>query len=159
MTYEIEGRKVRIEGVNVIPALKNFSGNRFGSAGNQHFFITIDDPELLTALMNLGYNITEYTKTDDEGNEEVLYELKIRLRFDKFPPEVWTLSGDFSGAATKLDGDTIASLDSQKFLNCDISFTPYNWSNNGKTGTTAYLRKMIVVVPKEDFADKYPNLM
>lgn len=154
---EIEGRKVRIEGADVIPALKNFSGNRFGPSGTKDFMIRLTDDEA-AALTELGYNVFFYQTKDEEDNDIIIPELKIRLRFDKYPPEVYTVYGDVHGPITPMNGETIGELDNIRFLQCDISFTPHFWQNGNKSGTTAYLKTMYVIIPKKDFADKYGAL-
>lgn len=151
---EVEGRKVRIEGAEVVPALKNFGGDKFGPSGMRDFVIALDD-EQAAVLADMGYNIFFFNTQDDEGNEVQIPELKIRVRFDKFPPDVYTVYGDEHGTITQIDENTVSELDNMRFLRCDIAFTPYNWERNGKSGTTAYLRTMYVVIPKKDFADKY----
>lgn len=154
---EVEGNKVRIEGAEVIPALKNFNGDKFGPAGMRDFVIALDD-EQAAVLTQLGYHLFLFHTQDDEGNEFDIPELKIRCRFDKYPPEVYTVYGDEHGTITQITEDTVGELDNIRFLSCDISFTPYKWERGGKSGTTAYLRTMYVVIPKKDFADKYQGL-
>lgn len=156
--YEIDGKMVSIEGVKIIPRFKNFSGERWDNQGNRSFTIVIEDEDLLQALMNIGYKITYFDTEDEEGNPISIPELKIKVRFDKFPPEVYTLTGDENGPVTKYNGETAKELDNLRFLNCDIVFTPYTWSSAGKSGTVPYLKKLIAIVPKEAFADKYPQL-
>lgn len=153
----IDGRKVIIEDAQVVPALKNFSGNRFGPSGMKDFMIMLNEDEA-AALLELGYNLQYFRKEDEDGNEVVIPELKIRARFDKFPPEVYTVYGDVHGPITQLTEETVGELDNVRFVSCDISFTPYNWERNGKSGTTAYLRTMYVIIPKKDFAEKYGDM-
>lgn len=153
----IDGRKVLIEGATIVPALKNFGGDKFGPSGMRDFVIAVSDEEA-AALTELGYNIFYFNTQDDEGNDIAIPELKIRLRFDKYPPKICVYYGDPTGAVTIIDEDNVDMLNGARFLNCDISFTPYNWERNGKKGTTAYLKTMIVIIPKNDFADKYPGL-
>lgn len=150
----IDGRKVIIEDAQIVPALKNFGGDKFGPSGMKDFVIMLNDDEA-GALAELGYNIFYFNTQDEEGNDISIPEIKIRVRFDKFPPEVYSVYGDVHGTITQLDNDTIGELDNIRFVSCDISFTPYRWERNGKSGTTAYLRTMYVVIPKKDFADKY----
>ena len=153
----VEGRKVMIEGAEVVPALKNFGGTKFGPNGMRDFMIMLDD-EQAAVLSEMGYNLFIFHKEDEDGNSIDVPELKIRLRFDKYPPEIYTVYGDEHGNITQIDENTVGELDNIRFLNCDISFTPYNWNKMGKTGTTAYLRTMYVVIPKKDFADKYGEM-
>ncbi|MBO7449957.1 MAG: hypothetical protein J6U54_06260 [Clostridiales bacterium] len=152
--FRIEGRKVIIEDAQIVPALKNFGGDKFGPSGMRDFMIMVNEDEA-AALAELGYNLYFFNTQDEEGNDISIPELKIRVRFDKFPPEVYTVYGGVGGTITQLDETTIGELDNIRFLSCDISFTPYNWERGGKSGTTAYLRTMYVVIPKKDFADKY----
>lgn len=154
---EIEGRKAIIKGANVVPSLKNFEGDKFGPSGMRDFVITLEEDEA-AQLAEMGYNIFYFNTQDDDGNDISIPELKIRVRFDKFPPEVYTVYGDIHGAMTQLDEETIGNLNSLKFLDCYITFTPYNWERNGKKGTTAYLRTMYVVIPKKDFADVFGEI-
>jgi len=149
-----EGRKVIIEDAQLVPALKNFRGDKFGPAGMKDFVIMLNDDEA-GALAEMGYNIFYFNTQDEEGNDIQIPELKIRVRFDKFPPEVYTVYGGVGGTITQLDAESIGELDDIRLVSCDISFTPYNWERGGKSGTTAYLRTMYAVIPKKDFAEKY----
>ena len=154
---EIEGNKARIEDAIIVPALKNFSGNKFGPSGMRDFVIALDE-EQAQVLAEMGYSIFMFHTQDEDGNEVDIPELKIRCRFDKYPPDVYTVYGDVHGPITQITEETVGELDNIRFLSCDISFTPYRWERGGKSGTTAYLKTMYVVIPKKDFADKYVNL-
>lgn len=154
---EVEGNKVRIKGANVVPALKNFSGDKFGPAGMRDFVIALDD-EQAEVLSQFGYHIFMFHTQDDEGNEIDIPELKIRCRFDKYPPEVYTVYGDVNGVITQMTEETVGELDNIRFLDCHIAFTPYRWERGGKSGTAAYLKTMYVIIPKKDFADMFPGM-
>lgn len=155
---EVEGRKVSIRGAQVVPSLKNFKGDKFGPSGQRDFVIMLDE-EQEQVLTELGYHVFYFEKEVKETGEiQRIPELKIRVRFDKFPPEIYTLVGDVHGVQTQLDADTVEELNNLRFLECYITFTPYNWVVNGKPGTTAYLRTMYVVIPKKDFADLFEDM-
>lgn len=172
---EVEGNRIRIKDAKVIPALKNFGGIKFGSNGSRDFMIMLDE-EQAAILSERGYNITYYKKhiTDKDGNEtiEVIPELKIKLRVDKFAPDIKIYFGSYHGvervmsapinnrdpeAASKIAQyeSNVDELDRFRFLECAIAFTPYNWSTPTKSGTSAYLKTMYVVVPKPDFEDLF----
>lgn len=153
---EVIGRRVRIEHANVVPTMKNFSGTKFGSNGNQrYFFITLDE-EQAAILSDMGYNITVYEKKefDDNGDEVIVQipELKVKLRFDMYPPVIKTYQGAWGKAEQVINESNADELDNLKFLDCCIAFTPYNWTNNGKSGTSPYLKTMYIIIPEPDFA-------
>ena len=153
---EVIGRRVRIEHANVVPAMKNFSGTKFGSNGNQrYFFITLDD-EQAEVLSEMGYNITFYEKKEfNEDGDEVITripEIKLKLRFDMYPPDIKTYTGSWHGTEQVITEANVHNLDELRFLDCCVAFTPYNWTNNGKSGTSAYLKTMYVIIPEPDFA-------
>ena len=48
------------------------------------------------------------------------------------------------GTRTYLNEDTVGLLDNTDIERADLELRPYNWEVNGKTGTKAYVKELIV---------------
>lgn len=139
-----------LEGARII--FRNFSGKagRYNKEGDRSFAVVIDDPEAAEKLKDEGWNVREM-KPREEGDPALHY-LNVSVSYAYTPPMVILVTGH---QRTKLDEDTIDTLDWAEITNVDLVIRPYNWEVNGNTGVKAYLKTMYVTIEEDVFANKY----
>ena len=81
---------------------------------------------------------------DRQGREgdDPQYQLDIAVAFHPYPPSVILVSHD--GTRTYLNEDNVGILDNTDIERADLEIRPYNWEVNGRKGTKAYLRELVV---------------
>ena len=150
---------VSLEGAEILPGkFKNFSGRpgQYNPAGKITFCIRLDR-KTADDMVEDGWNVKQLDPRDEDG-EPTPY-ITARIRFDNFPPVIYMLTGRHN-KKTRLDEDTIGSLDSMRIEWADITLTPYSWEMKTKdgisNGITAYVKTAYFkVADEDDFADKY----
>lgn len=141
-----------IEGARII--YRNFKGEKtkFNQEGSRNFCIVIDDPKLLSALQEDGWNIK--IRAPREDGDEPMHYLQVAVSFDNFPPFIERLT---KRSRVQLFNDTVAILDTDEIVQADLVIRPYEWEVNGKTGVKAYLKEAKIVAAESEFAAKYEH--
>lgn len=150
-----------VENARII--FRNFAGKekKYNPEGDRNFCLLIDDPNVAASLAEKGWNIKSLQPRNPE--DDVAYYIPVRVSFDRFPPNIFTLTGQHVDAngelkfrnKVRLDEDTVGVLDYAEIENIDLIIRPYQWEVNGKTGIKAYVHRMYVVLAEDDFAAKY----
>lgn len=143
---------ITVENARII--FRNFAGkeSKFNAKGKRNFCLVIDNEEA-EQLKEEGWNV-KYLKPRDPDEEPQAY-IQVSVEYGNFPPNIWLIAGN---KKTKLDEDTVASLDYAEIENIDLIIRPYTWEVNGKGGIKAYVKNMYVTIVENEFEKKYRDL-
>lgn len=143
---------ITVENARII--FRNFAGkeSKFNAKGKRNFCLVIDNEEA-EQLKEEGWNI-KYLKPRDPDEEPQAY-VQVSVEYGNYPPNIWLIAGN---KKTKLDEDTVASLDYAEIENIDLIIRPYPWEVNGKGGIKAYVKNMYVTIVENEFEKKYRDL-
>ena len=125
-------------------------GGKFNREGDRNFAVVIPNQELADELIDRGWNV-KIKEPRDEGEEPFRY-LKVKVKFNDRGPQVYLVSGN---AHRKLSEDMVSIVDEIDIRSVNLDVRPYDWEVNGKTGRTAYLRSMEVILEIDRFAARY----
>ena len=143
---------ISVEDAKII--FRNFAGkeSKYNAKGKRNFCLLLDH-EYADSLKEEGWNVKYLSPRDPEDDPQAY--IQVAITFDNFPPNIWLIAG---GKKTKLDEDTVASLDYAEIENVDLIIRPYTWEVNGKGGIKAYLKNMYVTIVENEFEKKYRDL-
>lgn len=140
---------ISVENARII--FRNFAGkeSKYNAKGKRNFCLLLDH-EYAEGLKEEGWNVKYLTPRYPEDEPQAY--IQVSVTFDNFPPNIWLIAG---GKKTKLDEDTVSSLDYAEIENVDLIVRPYTWEVNDKGGVKAYLKNMYVTIVENEFEKKY----
>lgn len=138
-----------IENAQIV--FRNFSGKpgKYNAEGRRNFCVLLDD-DYANKLSNNGWNV-RWLEPREEGQDRQAY-VQVSVSFENIPPKIVMIS---SRGKTKLDEESVNSLDWADLENVDVIIRPYHWEVNGKKGVKAYLKTMYVTIVEDEFEHKY----
>lgn len=145
---------IKIEDARIV--FRNFSGaeGQYNRAGDRNFAVVLDHPTA-EKLMEDGWNIKYFkVREDDEDAEEPLPYIPVSVSYKNRPPSVTMLT---SVGRTRLNEESIETLDWVDIAHVDVILNPYQWLVSGKSGVKAYLKTMFVTIDEDDLERKYAN--
>lgn len=143
---------LNVENAHII--FRNFSGkeSKFNRAGSRNFCVIISDEKFAKQLEKDGWNI-KTLKAREEDEPDVHY-MQVAVRFDNIPPNIYLIT---SHNKTRLDEESIDTLDYADITNADVVIRPYHYDVNGKAGIKAYVKSMYITIEEDKFAAKYAD--
>ena len=141
---------------------KNFSGKegKYNREGDRNFCVVIPDDETVSRMEKDGWNI-RWTKPKEGSEYEPVPYIQVKVSYKKSEPTIVLIAEENGEPISKkeLGEDDINVLDYTYITNVPkIVISPYNYEVGGKTGVTAYLRKLYVSFEVDPLEMKYKDV-
>lgn len=146
----------RLENVRVLPGQwRNFAGRRtdYNLAGNRNFTLAFNDSDQIEMLKSAGFNIKYTQPREDHPDYDTMAYLTVKVVYHHDPsksfmdPEVNVyLQG--TNQPESYDESLVGILDNARILYADCILNGNEYTVQGRSGTSAYLNLLNVVVAK-----------
>lgn len=152
MNYQLEFLQAQI-------GLRNFEGRegRFNKDGERSFAIFLTE-EQAVELIKQGLNVKP-PKFDEEGNQLGRSFLKVKVRFDIMPPEIFFSRGeeDENGRIIikLLPMSELRTLDNADLEYCDLKVNVRDWSKGANKGKSVYLDSGVFIAKRNPMIERY----
>lgn len=152
MNYQLEFLQAQI-------GLRNFEGRegRFNKDGERSFAIFLTE-EQAVELINQGLNVKP-PKFDEEGNQLGRSFLKVKVRFDIMPPEIFFSRGeeDENGKIIikLLPMSELRTLDNADLEYCDLKVNVREWIKGPNKGKSVYLDSGVFIAKRNPMIERY----
>ena len=147
------GKKLEIRIDNAKIAFRNFAGaeGKFNPAGNRNFCVFLPE-DVAKSMEAEGWNIRWLNSYPDEPAQGII---SVKLNFGNYPPNVILIS---DGKMTRLDENTVDTLDFAELEKVDLILRGYEWNVSGKHGIKAYLKTGYFILVVDELAKKYAEM-
>lgn len=142
MTFQIDNAQI---------IFRNFAGKKtdMNREGERNFCIPLDEANA-QEMARQGWNV-KYLRPREEGDEPTPY-IKITVKFTFKPPRVTMIS---SSGPLDLDESTVSVLDYASIERADLICNAYDWEVGDKSGTSAYLKTLVVVIEEDELEKRW----
>ena len=149
----VNNNKILFEDADII--FRNFKGEegQYNREGDRNFAVLINDPKVVEALLDDGWNVKFLKPQDDDGEEQAY--LQVSVNFKGRPPMIYMIS---SKGKEQLSEDIVELLDYVDIRTVDMILNPYPWNVNGRSGVKAYLEKLFVTIEEDALDQKYSDI-
>ncbi len=135
---------------------RDFSGreSKYNRDRKRSFAIVIDDEQVADDLIQLGWNVKELKRRDED--EPMRWRLSVRLDMTKArPPKVMRVTRHSQVQLST--NEEIETLDGDDILDISAVVRPYRYEDRdtGEMRNSAWLKELWVRVDDNIFADKY----
>lgn len=153
MKIEFAGNLVMIDDASIVYRNLKGVGGAYNHDGDRNFAVVIPSEEIAEELRNAGFNVKE--KAPRNAGEEPFRYLKVTVKYNKDNegrnPKVYLQSGM---RKVPLGEDEIGMIDDIDIVSVNMDISGYNWHmKDGRSGTSAYLRSMLITQKVDRFAD------
>lgn len=147
------GKKLEIRIDNAKIAFRNFAGaeGKFNPAGNRNFCVFLPE-DVAKSMEAEGWNIRWLNSYPDEPAQGII---SVKLNFGNYPPNIILIS---DGKMTRLDENTVDTLDFAELEKVDLILRGYEWNVSGKHGIKAYLKTGYFILVVDELAKKYAEM-
>ena len=147
------GKKLEIRIDNAKIAFRNFAGaeGKFNPAGNRNFCVFLPE-DVAKSMEAEGWNIRWLNSYPDEPAQGII---SVKLNFGNYPPNIILIS---DGKMTRLDENTVDTLDFAELEKVDLILRGYEWNVSGKHGIKAYLKTGYFMLVVDELAKKYAEM-